>query len=132
MTPFPRPDGPLRALVHFLFVVSAAILASPSPATAAADGRLEGRLVDPDGADGVLGTIDDDLTPRSSSPAVDAASNSLLPADELDVDSDGDVLEPLPIDAIGRPRRADDPNVPDTGSGTPPIVDMGSRERAQP
>jgi hypothetical protein len=77
----------------------------------------------------VLGTIDDDLTPRTSSPAVDAGNNAFLPLDELDVDGDGDVVETLPIDVAGRARVVDDPNVPDTGSGTPPIVDIGSRER---
>jgi hypothetical protein len=94
-------------------------------------GNVEGpaRLLDPEGPDGVLGTLDDDLTPRTSSPAVDAGNNAFLPADELDVDADGVLLEPLPIDVAGRPRRVDDPNVVDTGAGTAPIVDMGSRER---
>ena len=94
-------------------------------------GNIEGppRLFDPEGPDGILGTIDDDLTPRTSSPAVDAGNNALLPLDVLDIDLDGDVDEPLPLDAAGLPRKTDDPNVPDTGSGTAPIVDIGSRER---
>jgi hypothetical protein len=94
-------------------------------------GNVDGppRLFDPEGPDGVLGTFDDDLTPRSSSPAVDAGNDAFLPSDVLDIDLDGDVAEPLPLDAAGSPREADDPNVPDTGSGTPPIVDIGSRER---
>ena len=94
-------------------------------------GNVEGPpdLADPDGADGILGTLDDDLTPLGISPAVDAGTNAFLPPDVFDLDRDGDTAEPLPVDAVGRLRFVDDPRVPDTGSGTPPIVDIGSRER---
>src|SRR4030095_9529591 len=34
-----------------------------------------------------------------------------------------------PTDVAGLPRFFDDPGAPDTGAGTPPIVDMGAHER---
>jgi hypothetical protein len=55
--------------------------------------------------------------------------NDFLPSDDLDLDLDGDTLEPLPLDCVGHVRRVDDPRAPDTGSGSPPIVDIGSREK---
>ncbi len=50
------------------------------------------------GRDGVLGTADDDVRVAAGSPCVDSASNADLPADALDLDGDGDVGEPIPID----------------------------------
>jgi hypothetical protein len=38
---------------------------------------------------------------RSDSPAINAGSNSLIPADITDLDGDGDVTEPLPFDQRG-------------------------------
>ena len=58
-----------------------------------------------------------DLRLGSGSPAVDAGSNASVPAG-------------ITTDIGGLPRFVDDPDVPDTGSGTPPIVDMGAYERA--
>ena len=55
-----------------------------------------------------------DLHLRRLSPCIDAGDNSdpALPATDIDGDD----------------RRIDDPRVTDTGSGTPPIVDMGADE----
>ncbi len=64
----------------------------------------------------------------AGSPAIDAGSNFLIPDDEADLDDDGDVNEPLPLDLDGNPRFVDDPKTKDTGVGTPPIVDMGAFE----
>jgi len=64
----------------------------------------------------------------SGSPCIDAADNTAVPADELDLDGDGDATEPTPFDLDGDPRFRDDPTTPDTGLGTPPIVDMGAYE----
>ncbi len=64
----------------------------------------------------------------AGSPAIDAGDNFLIPDDEADVDDDGDVNEPLPLDFEGNPRFIDDPKTKDTGVGTPPIVDMGAFE----
>ena len=61
-----------------------------------------------------------DLRLRPDSPAVDAGSNDLLPADEFDLDGDGDVTEPLPFDHDGNPR---------IQNGT---VDMGAYEYVAP
>lgn len=73
------------------------------------------QLVDADGVDDVVGTPDDNLRLRQTSPAVDAGDNSALPA-ELTTDMDG------------LPRFVDQPFIANTGSGTSPIVDMGAYE----
>ena len=71
--------------------------------------------------------IDDDhLGPGS--PCIDAGDNASLPADVLDLDGDGDTTEMLPVDWDGESRRVDDPLVPDTGLGDPPLVDFGPYE----
>ena len=46
----------------------------------------------------------DDLRLLPTSPAIGAGDNALLPADEFDLDGDGDVAEPLPVDLAGGPR----------------------------
>ncbi len=66
--------------------------------------------------------------PGAGSPVNDAGSNDLLVNDFLDLDADGDTNEQLPLDLLERLRRIDDPMAPDTGTGTPPIVDMGAYE----
>ncbi|MFO0828265.1 MAG: hypothetical protein U0572_08955 [Phycisphaerales bacterium] len=61
-------------------------------------------FLDPNGADDVLGTPDDDLRLDAASPAIDSGSSALLPPDLLDLDGDGNVLEPLPLDLDDLPR----------------------------
>ena len=90
---------------------------------------LDPFFIDADGADGTPGTQDDDHRLGVGSGAIDAGANGGLPADEHDLDGDGDFDEPLPIDRSGAPRFVDDPDTPDTGNGTPPIVDMGAYEK---
>jgi hypothetical protein len=58
-------------------------------------------FVDADGPDGLIGTGDDDLRLQNESPAVDSGDSSLAPADELDLDQDGDTSEPVPLDLLG-------------------------------
>jgi hypothetical protein len=61
-------------------------------------------FVDPQGADKRAGTEDDDLRLREDSPCVDRGDATELPADEADLDGDGDTREPLPLDLEGQPR----------------------------
>jgi predicted outer membrane repeat protein len=76
-------------------------------------------FVDPD---------DDDDRLLPGSPCIDAADNDAVLPDEFDLDEDGDIDEPLPIDLDGNPRFVEDPDTEDTGHGDPPIVDMGAYE----
>ncbi len=63
-------------------------------------------FVDVDGADNVFGTPDDDLHLQRNSPAIDVGDNTAVPADTADLDRDGDLAEPLPLDLDGLPRFA--------------------------
>jgi hypothetical protein len=69
-----------------------------------------------------------DLRLGPTSPAIDAGDNTALPDDIFDLDGDGDTSEMLPLDLDGYPRCVDIPNMPDTGVGPAPIVDMGACE----
>ncbi|KAA0213996.1 MAG: hypothetical protein DYG94_03000 [Leptolyngbya sp. PLA3] len=71
-----------------------------------------------------------DYSPALDSPCIDAGANAAVPVDELDLDADSDTLEPVPLDLASALRFIDQPGVPDTGSGTPPLVDMGAYECA--
>ncbi|MBN1146604.1 MAG: CSLREA domain-containing protein [Anaerolineales bacterium] len=84
-------------------------------------------FVDADGADGLIGTGDDDLRLADGSPAIDAADNTAVPADTYDLDSDGNTTEPAPYDLDGAERFQDN-IITDTGNGAAPIVDMGAYE----
>jgi hypothetical protein len=87
-------------------------------------------FVDADGPDAdPTTTADNDYRLGAGSPCVDAGDNGALPADVLDLDGDGNALEPVPLDLGGNPRRVDDPAVADTGAGVAPLVDMGALER---
>ena len=79
--------------------------------------------VDPDGADDIAGTEDDNLRLRPGSPCIDAGNN------EADIDANSSGVQPLPdTDLDGNPRFVDDPATPDDGAGVPPIVDLGAYE----
>ena len=70
------------------------------------------------GADDTWGTADDDygdLRLQLTSLAIDAGNNAAVPFG-------------VTTDLLGYPRFVDIASVPDTGSGTPPIVDMGAYE----
>jgi hypothetical protein len=87
------------------------------------------------GDDEEWGTADDDrgdVRLQLHSPAVDAGSNSAVPADTHDLDADDDRTEALPLDRGGDPRFLDIDSVTDTGEGTAPVVDMGAYEAALP
>jgi len=89
-------------------------------------------FADPDGADNVIGTPDDDARPVAGSPANDSADDFRVVPDLADADLDGDVGERTPIDADGVSRFADDAMAPDSGVAAPPdyvfIVDRGAFE----
>jgi hypothetical protein len=94
------------------------------------DGNLDTDplFVDWDGADDTIGTLDDDLRLRPTSPAIDAADNTAVSLDAVDLDGDGDMVERMPLDLAGNARFIDVYVQPDTGNGVPPIVDMGAYE----
>lgn len=64
---------------------------------------------------------------NSMSPCIDAGDNTAVPADTEDLNNDGNTSEPVPFDLAGNARFYD-ALAPDTGNGTPPIVDMGAFE----
>lgn len=65
----------------------------------------------------------------AGSAAIDAGDSDAVASDSSDLDGDGQRGEAVPIDLGGAPRFVDDPAVPDTGAGSPPVVDMGAHER---
>ena len=77
---------------------------------------LDPLFVDYDGADNIAGTEDDNLRLLLESPCVDAGDNTVIPPG-------------VTVDLDGIQRFVDLPGVPDSGNGTPPIVDMGAYER---
>ena len=88
------------------------------------------RMASP-GPDGYWMTADDDFGNhrlQSESPCIDAGDNNAILEDRYDLDNDGDALEPLPVDMGYLLRSVDRIATPDTGTGTPPIVDMGIYE----
>lgn len=70
---------------------------------------------DADGQDDIVGTEDDNLRLSAGSPCIDAGDNNEVPSG-------------VTTDLDGNPRFIDDPDITDTGNGTPPIVDMGAYE----
>ena len=90
---------------------------------------LDPQFVDLDGPDNLIGTRDDAVGLAAGSPCVDAGSNSDVPSDVDDLDGDGNVAEPLPLDLDAVARFLDDPDTADSAGGAPPIVDMGAVER---
>jgi hypothetical protein len=86
-------------------------------------------FVDADGPDNDPNTwADNDYRLLPGSPCIDAGENLSPPRDVYDLDGDGCVTEPLPVDLDGHARYVDDPNTPDTGNGGSPLVDMGAYE----
>ena len=77
--------------------------------------NVDPQFVDPDGADNIVGTLDDDLRLHFTSPAINAGNPSLIPTDTLDLDNDRIFDEPVPFDLDLKPRQVG-------------IVDMGAYE----
>jgi len=101
-----------------------------------ADGNIvaDPLFVDADGPDDDPNTWQDNdyhLSPGSA--CIDAADNTAVPPDTLDLDDDADTDERTPFDLDARLRFADRIAAPDTGNPDPnfpdlPIVDMGAYE----
>lgn len=72
-------------------------------------------FIDADGADNIIGTIDDNVRLAVGSPCIDAGNNAAVPVGVL-------------TDLDGFNRFLDDPATIDTGAGVAPIVDMGAFE----
>jgi len=72
--------------------------------------------------------IDGDYHLLPTSPCIDAGDNDTVPADSVDINSDGDTTEQNPWDLDRHPRFVDDPGTDDTGEGSLPIIDMGADE----
>ena len=90
-------------------------------------------FVDTDGPDDDPSTWEDnDYRINLGSPCTDAADNTAVPPDTIDLDGDGDLDERIPFDGDGNPRFLDDPGTDDTGVPDPPaypeVVDMGAYE----
>lgn len=91
---------------------------------------LDPLFLAPAGLDGNPATFaDNDYRLPPLSPCVDAGDASLLWTDLADRDGDGDLLEALPRDLAGAPRRIDDPLTPDSGPAVAPALDLGAFER---
>jgi hypothetical protein len=91
---------------------------------------LDPLFVDIDGPDNNLLTIaDNDYRLLAGSPCADAGDNARVSPDLIDIDSDGDLSELTPLDLLLQPRFVEDPLAPNTGQGTPPLVDLGAFER---
>lgn len=73
------------------------------------------QFVDFDGPDNIVGTIDDNLSLLTGSPAIDAANKAAVPPG-------------IATDYAGNPRFIDACGVADTGAGTPPLPDRGAYE----
>ncbi len=61
-------------------------------------------FVDDDGADGTVGTLDDDLRLGGGSPGIDTGSTAGLPADTADLNGNGNTAEATPLDLDAHPR----------------------------
>jgi hypothetical protein len=77
--------------------------------------EVDPRFADADGLDDVPGTADNDSRLLPDSPCIDAGDNETVP-DEVTMDLEWD------------PRFVGVPNIPDTGNGFSPIVELGAFE----
>ena len=83
-------------------------------------------FVDPFGADGSVGTADDNFRLNSGSLAIDAGNGGLIPNDFGDTDGDGNIFEQVQVDLDRIPRVIDDGGMANTG--VDPAVDIGAYE----
>ena len=88
-------------------------------------------FVDGLGPDGLAWSGDENPALASGSPALDGGSTAEVPFDVYDLDRDGDVLERLPFDLLGKARFVDLPGAPNSGLTLPGygFSDRGAVER---
>ncbi len=138
----PAANGPLVEAASWLLNVSiercdvrggqASVLVAPGSTLiwGAGNLNLDPLFQDPDGPDDdPLTLADNDYRLGPLSPCADAGDNGLVLPDFFDLDGDGNTAELTPYDLDGNPRFVEDPAVPNTGAGTPPLVDLGAWER---
>lgn len=113
-----------RRAANLVVSYTASTFAFPGPGNTDADPRF----VNPAGADGVLGTLDDNLRLRRGSRSIDSADNRRVPADDADLDLDDNLTEQTPLDLRHFNRFMDERFAPNCGIGPGPIVDMGAYE----
>ncbi len=65
-----------------------------------------------------------------NSPCIDAGRNMSVPQDEIDLDTDANTAELIPLDFDGNPRFSNNIGAADAGCGNGVIVDMGPFESA--
>jgi trimeric autotransporter adhesin len=142
---FDNKAGDAEGMAHQLAVIGEPFVASLSHAiiqdfdetpgfTGINVSKQDPLVADLAGADGVEGTIDDDVALTDGSPAIDQGRNALVLDDAGDADDDLDVLEALPVDNLLLARFLDDAGVTDVpggaGRGDGPVVDIGAIEYA--
>ncbi len=128
----PAGGALLRADAASLITVTNSVLWGDSPAEIAADAAATVNVTYSMVQGGSAGTgnlssdpmyaspTTGDLSLRPGSPAIDSGSNPVV------------LAAGLTTDFTGEPRRADDPDISDTGLGSAPIVDRGAYERQPP
>jgi hypothetical protein len=89
------------------------------------------RFTNAQGPDGIWGSADDQLTLRQDSPCIDRGRSALIPADAIDLDADGDPVEPVPLDLADRFRQVDDALIPNIDPNELLPVDIGAYEFIQ-
>jgi hypothetical protein len=85
-------------------------------------------FVNPAGADGDLGTQDDDLRLATGSPAIDHGWSAVVAADRFDADADGDLSEFVQLDGAGLPRFAVGATSGQGCAVAGAVVDLGAHE----
>ena len=129
--------GPGTVLEQQVVVANSTVLFHTNNITGGAGLGLAGidadpKFIDPDGVDGIIGNLDDNLRLRGDSPCIDKASTASLPADKADLDGDGNEGEALPLDLAGITRRTEDPLVPNGATVIAPAPDIGAFEFNRP
>ncbi|MBL8747278.1 MAG: hypothetical protein JNK58_13095 [Phycisphaerae bacterium] len=90
------------------------------------------QFVDPAGADGLPGTLDDNFRLLDSSPCIDTGSTGHVLADSADINDNGNIVEPTPLDYDLAPRVIEHLFCPPNGPPAAPLIDMGAFEFVPP